>query len=588
MAFGKVPEGIITKDEYDTSLGKLKFHDGLPDDETIQKVYDNLDRSRAMHAFLDMIPMASIEAMRVGFVEVGCDACHKVILFEKLMDSKSLFLTGNTDTVYVASILNLGTDGPTVIEVPGGFKTAGQVVGLLEVAGRLLASNTKDASTESAAALSSETDDTLVADATSPVQVSLVLSSGLRFFVTASTPDPSQVVFRPLSMDERPSVVIGLLALWLLPIFVSAARFVFNKVYPLMAQRMELPLAALVGVLLIMQVLIWVQQNLENFLSIPATLVFVLYTLIPAISVCLATRSVLQGAHEAPFFALLGVFNLASGYLRWAGDLSDDAALDQQPIPRFAACREQVTRWREWLWIGLLIDFVLEEIMGRVCGLHALRLLGPPITSTQATLVEYRTLAFAVGLVAAQAQARALVLLQRRSVLLRLLGARKAFIGGITLLLMGAFAVVQQPRTMAFLREVSPTPWWCCMVLWLRQFGAIAGALLPLVLYTLVQPQSFGRLSVDTLVPLAVSAGCVAGVALGREHLESDYRVIFLFPHMSSQARQKASAAMRVTLKRGAEATKNTAAEWVATRAVRTGMDFFVRALSRRTALPMD
>jgi hypothetical protein len=22
--------------------------------------------------------------------------------------------------------------------------------------------------------------------------------------------------------------------------------------------------------------------------------------------------------------------------------------------------REQVTRWREWLWIGLLIDFVLE------------------------------------------------------------------------------------------------------------------------------------------------------------------------------------------------------------------------------------
>ena len=39
-------------------------------------------------------------------------------------------------------------------------------------------------------------------------------------------------------MDERPTVVIGLLALWLLPIFVSAARFVFNKVYPLMAQRM--------------------------------------------------------------------------------------------------------------------------------------------------------------------------------------------------------------------------------------------------------------------------------------------------------------------------------------------------------------
>ncbi|CAJ1374659.1 unnamed protein product [Effrenium voratum] len=120
MAFAKTPEGLLTKDEYDTCLGKLKFHDGLPDGDTIQKVYDNLDRSRATSVFLDMIPLASVEALRTGFVEVGCDACHKVVLFEKLMDSHSLFLTGNTDTVYVASILTLGTDGPTVIEVPGG------------------------------------------------------------------------------------------------------------------------------------------------------------------------------------------------------------------------------------------------------------------------------------------------------------------------------------------------------------------------------------------------------------------------------------------------------------------------------------
>lgn len=120
MAFAKVPDSITTKDEYDTSIGKLSFFDGLPDEATIQKVYDNLDRSRAMHAFLDMIPLASVEAWRVGLASVGCDACHKVILFGDLMDSHSLFLTGNTDTVYVACILNLDKDGPTVIDVPGG------------------------------------------------------------------------------------------------------------------------------------------------------------------------------------------------------------------------------------------------------------------------------------------------------------------------------------------------------------------------------------------------------------------------------------------------------------------------------------
>ncbi|CAE7786946.1 unnamed protein product [Symbiodinium microadriaticum] len=446
-----------------------------------------------------------------------------------------------------------------------GLKSAGQVVGLLEVAGRLLKNSSKDAASEGSALTEQLADDALVAEAATPVKVALV-------------------VFRPMALEERPIVVGGLLALWLLPIFMSAARFVFAKVYPLLAQRLEIPLAVIVIAALVLQVLgvlgvVWVQQNLDNFLSIPATLVFVLYVLIPGISICLATRSILQGANEAYFFCLLGVFNLASGFLRWAGDQADDAALDGQAPPRFAACREQVMRYRQWLWMGLCIDFVLEEIMGRVCGLHSLRLLGPPLSSTGATLVEYRTLAFAAGLVAAAAQARVLELLQRRSVLLRLLGARKAFLGGITLLLMGAFAVVQQPRTMTFLREVSPTPWWCCMILWLRQSGALVGGLIPLVFYVLQQPQSFGRLPMDSLVPLSVAVGGVLGHLFcqsftmlwqeKREHLESDYRVIFLFPHMSSQARSKASVAMRVALKRGAEATKNTAAEWVAARAVR-------------------
>lgn len=46
-------------EEYATSIGRLKFQDGLPDDETVQLVYENLDRSRATDAFLDMVPLAS-------------------------------------------------------------------------------------------------------------------------------------------------------------------------------------------------------------------------------------------------------------------------------------------------------------------------------------------------------------------------------------------------------------------------------------------------------------------------------------------------------------------------------------------------
>eukprot|EP00437_Effrenium_voratum_P061768 CAMPEP_0181494656 /NCGR_PEP_ID=MMETSP1110-20121109/51904_1 /TAXON_ID=174948 /ORGANISM="Symbiodinium sp., Strain CCMP421" /LENGTH=45 /DNA_ID= /DNA_START= /DNA_END= /DNA_ORIENTATION= len=43
LPLGVVPDSITTQDEYDTSLGKLTFVDGLPDEATVQKVYDNLD-----------------------------------------------------------------------------------------------------------------------------------------------------------------------------------------------------------------------------------------------------------------------------------------------------------------------------------------------------------------------------------------------------------------------------------------------------------------------------------------------------------------------------------------------------------------
>ena len=52
--------------------------------------------------------------------ELGIDACHQVGIVDDLLDSNSLFLTGNTDTVYVSGILDLGRDGPTVVEIPPG------------------------------------------------------------------------------------------------------------------------------------------------------------------------------------------------------------------------------------------------------------------------------------------------------------------------------------------------------------------------------------------------------------------------------------------------------------------------------------
>src|SRR5580704_1353892 len=107
-----IPPSITTPDSVDTRLGTLKFFDGFPDDATVQKVYDNLDFERGVQAFLNGMPGASLVGMRTGFRKLGA-LNNNVLLFENRLDSKSLFLTGNTDSVYFSTWINL-KDGPLV------------------------------------------------------------------------------------------------------------------------------------------------------------------------------------------------------------------------------------------------------------------------------------------------------------------------------------------------------------------------------------------------------------------------------------------------------------------------------------------
>ncbi len=111
-----VPPGITTPDTMETRLGTLRFIDGFPDDTTVEKVMDNLDFQRGVQAVLSTIPAASLHAMRKGIRTFGPDNTS-VVIFEQLMDSKSLFLTANTSSIYCMMWLDL-KDGPMVIETP--------------------------------------------------------------------------------------------------------------------------------------------------------------------------------------------------------------------------------------------------------------------------------------------------------------------------------------------------------------------------------------------------------------------------------------------------------------------------------------
>ncbi|MCP4897416.1 MAG: DUF1254 domain-containing protein, partial [bacterium] len=116
----KIPESVLTPDTVETKLGTLKFFDGIPDEKAAAALFANLDLNRGLQALLNGMPASNFEAGRAGHIALGQEKANQVILFDGLMDSNSLFLTGNAGTVYATSFLDLKRDGPTVVEIPAG------------------------------------------------------------------------------------------------------------------------------------------------------------------------------------------------------------------------------------------------------------------------------------------------------------------------------------------------------------------------------------------------------------------------------------------------------------------------------------
>jgi len=111
-----IASGVATPDRLETSIGTLTMTDGNPDSGTVQKIYDNLDRSRALQAYLLGIPIVNQAGMRGSLRQFGPDNQTDVI-WETLVDPRSVELTANDNTVY--SFIWIDTHkGPLVVEVP--------------------------------------------------------------------------------------------------------------------------------------------------------------------------------------------------------------------------------------------------------------------------------------------------------------------------------------------------------------------------------------------------------------------------------------------------------------------------------------
>ena len=110
-------------DKMKTNFGTLKFEGGaFPNEDSTQKIYDEMDRQRATQAYMDFFPALSLYGIVKSQVrDFGFGSSSDIAVMADFMKASENYLTGNDVTVYAFATLDLKVDGPTVVEIPPGM-----------------------------------------------------------------------------------------------------------------------------------------------------------------------------------------------------------------------------------------------------------------------------------------------------------------------------------------------------------------------------------------------------------------------------------------------------------------------------------
>ena len=84
-----IPQNITTPAKVESAIGTLEFFDGIPIGDTKDKVYDYVDRARAVQIYISMMPAVSTYSLLQGSKDVGMGESNQVLIWEQLGDSKS-------------------------------------------------------------------------------------------------------------------------------------------------------------------------------------------------------------------------------------------------------------------------------------------------------------------------------------------------------------------------------------------------------------------------------------------------------------------------------------------------------------------
>jgi hypothetical protein len=109
-------EGDVT---LDTGIGDLSFESGYPTDETVQRLYDEMDFQRAAQVYLWGVPAVGLNEWRRAHYDVFGGWSGEMLTYLDFTEKLGI-LTPNYTTPYIATFIDLKETCPFVVEVPPG------------------------------------------------------------------------------------------------------------------------------------------------------------------------------------------------------------------------------------------------------------------------------------------------------------------------------------------------------------------------------------------------------------------------------------------------------------------------------------
>ena len=122
IAVTVAPVGVMAQQEHFDALVNAPFSENRPTPETSKLLKDELLFQRATQTYLWAMPLINTLGMKVGSEKVFGAGYNILPVWKKRLDAKTLVTTPNSDVIYAMGYLDLGKDGPMVLEAPPGLQ----------------------------------------------------------------------------------------------------------------------------------------------------------------------------------------------------------------------------------------------------------------------------------------------------------------------------------------------------------------------------------------------------------------------------------------------------------------------------------